>query len=285
MLQLPAVLLLDGAMGTELFLRGLVWGELPERWLLERPDEVARVHAAHAAAGAELVLSCTFNLASPKRLKDAGLAANVETLAETAVRLARRSAPGALVAGAVGPTGLITPQKEEPSAETLAEWYRDAGRALKGAGVDLLWAESQWSLAEARIALLAFKETGLPVAVTLSPVTSGGSLLAGSGEALGDAFHTLVEAGAAAVGINCVLPNAPVTSTLRQATGLGVPIIAKPSAGLPGSVIEPKDFARWLVELRGAGAGWLGGCCGATPAHLAAARELLGSGRVQSPAK
>jgi len=154
-------------------------GRAPRAVAPRAPRRGGRVHAAHAAAGAELVLSCTFNLASPKRLKDAGLAANVETLAETAVRLARRSAQARS-----SPGRSARPPHHTSEGGALR---RDAGRvvprrsrALKGAGVDLLWAESQWSLAEARIALLAFKETGLPVAVTLSPVTSGGSLLAGS---------------------------------------------------------------------------------------------------------
>lgn len=134
---LPSIELLDGAMGTALFARGLTWGELPERWLFEHPEEVGRVHADHVAAGAELVLSCTFNLASP-RLAHAGLEASVGAVAEAAARVARRHAPLAVLAGAVGPTGLVTPSHPDVPKEAAERWYWAAACALKDAGVNLL---------------------------------------------------------------------------------------------------------------------------------------------------
>jgi 5-methyltetrahydrofolate--homocysteine methyltransferase len=278
MKPLNHLLILDGAMGSELFGRGLKWGELPERWLFVRPEEVVKVHAACAAAGAELLMSCTFNLASP-RLGAAGVAGGLAEVAARAVELARSSSPNALVAGAVGPTGLAVPGGARPDAVELAGWYRRAAGALRAAGADLLWAESQWSLDEAKVALAAMGETGLPVAVTLSPRPSDGSPDGAVGEMVG-ALSELVECGAAAVGLNCSLPDAHLAKVLAaaRAARLGVPLIAKPSAGLPGRVIEPADFARWIAELRDAGAGWVGGCCGASPAHLAAAARLVGHG-------
>ncbi|HET9597712.1 MAG TPA: homocysteine S-methyltransferase family protein, partial [Anaeromyxobacteraceae bacterium] len=86
--------LLDGAMATALQAAGLPAESLPEAWLLSRPEEVARVHAAHAEAGAEVVLTATFNLAAP-RLRAAGVAATAGELAAAAVRLARSAAPSA----------------------------------------------------------------------------------------------------------------------------------------------------------------------------------------------
>ncbi|HSN89777.1 MAG TPA: homocysteine S-methyltransferase family protein, partial [Anaeromyxobacteraceae bacterium] len=102
-MRLPSPLLLDGAMGTALIARGLPPGAFPEEWALERPEEVAAVHAAHAAAGAGLVLTCTFNAAAP-RLEARLDPARIEAACAAAVRLARGAAPGALVAGALGPT-------------------------------------------------------------------------------------------------------------------------------------------------------------------------------------
>jgi len=224
MLQLPAVLLLD-ARWYRVFLRGLVWGELPERWLLERRRGGPSTRG-HAAAGAELVLSCTFNLASPKRLKDAGLAANVETLAETAVRLARRSAPGRLVAGAVGPTGLITPQKEEPSAETLAECTAtQAGRsralALISCGREPV--ESGRG-ADRPLGLQGDRAAGGRHA---QPGDLRGKPPRGLGRSARDAFHTWLR--------QVPRPSHQLRAAqcsgdfpLRQATGLGVPSSPSP---------------------------------------------------------
>ncbi|HYS80153.1 MAG TPA: homocysteine S-methyltransferase family protein [Anaeromyxobacteraceae bacterium] len=262
------LLLLDGGMGTALLASGLPVEASPERWLLERPEAIAAVHAAHARAGAEVVLTCTFNLAAP-RLRASGVTSAVEALAARAVALARSAAPSARVAGALGPTGLAG---QAPPAE-LRERYAEAFRALAAAGVDLLWAESLCDLAEARAALAAAHATGLPAVVTFTFRDGPPGLRTASGEAGEECLRAVASAGAAAVGVNCALPEsaqAHAALVARCAGALGVPIVAKPSAGLPGAVIPPGAFADRAVELRGAGASWLGGCCGATAEHLAA---------------
>jgi 5-methyltetrahydrofolate--homocysteine methyltransferase len=261
-------LLLDGGMGTALLATGLPVGASPERWLLERPEAIAAVHAAHAAAGAEVVLTCTFNLAAP-RLRQSGVASATDALAARAVALARSAAPSARVAGAVGPTGLAG----HTSTAELRERYAEAFRGLAAAGADLLWAESLWDLAEAGAALAAARATGLPAVVTFTFRDGHEGLRAASGQAGEECLRTVASAGAAAVGVNCTLPgSAQALSVLvaRCAGALGVPVVAKPSAGLPGAVIPPGAFADWAVELRAAGASWMGGCCGATAEHLAA---------------
>jgi 5-methyltetrahydrofolate--homocysteine methyltransferase len=261
-------LLLDGGMGTALLATGLPADASPERWLLERPDAIAGVHAAHARAGAEVVLTCTFNLAAP-RLRASGVVSAAEELAARAVALARNAAPSARVAGAVGPTGLAG---HAPSAE-LRDRYAEAFRGLAAAGADLLWAESLWDLAEARAALAAARSTGLPVAITFTFRDGAEGLRAASGEAGEECLRAAASAGAAAVGVNCTLPaSAQALSALvaRCAGAFDVPVVAKPSAGLPGSIIQPGAFADWAVALRAAGASWIGGCCGAAAEHLAA---------------
>jgi len=266
------VTLLDGAMGTALIGAGLPAGALPERWLLDRPEEVRRVHAAHAAAGARVLLTCSFNLAAP-RLRDAGIAAPLEDLARRAVAAARAAAPAARVAGAVGPTllaGAAAPAE-------LRERYTEAFRALAAAGVDLVWTESHWDLAEARAALAAARATGLPAVATFTFSDARGALAAASGEPALACLEALAADGAAAVGVNCVLPGAPVAPLLAAAAPrLGIPLVAKPSAGLPGEIAAPGAFASWAVELARAGAAWIGGCCGTDAAHLAMCARALG---------
>jgi 5-methyltetrahydrofolate--homocysteine methyltransferase len=272
-------LLLDAAMGTALIDAGLGPAELPEAWVLARPEAVSAVHAAAAGAGARLVLTCTFNLAGP-RLEAHGLhgQARVEEIARAAVRLARAAAPGARVAGAVGPTALVAPGDSHPPSEAeLRGWYEGPFRALAAAGADLLWTESHWDLSEARAALAAARATGLPAAVTLAPSAAGERLsLPGGGDA-DEALVALAGAGAVAVGVNCLLPGAPLAAlAARLAPRLTIPLVVKPSAGLPGALLEPGPFAAWVSGAARAGASWVGGCCGTGPAHLGALARALG---------
>jgi 5-methyltetrahydrofolate--homocysteine methyltransferase len=273
-------LLLDGAMGTALQAAGLPPGALPEEWVLSRPGEVARVHARHLGGGARLLLTCTFNLAGP-RLASAGLAGSLGAIASAAVGLARSAGAGARVAGAVGPTGLVRPgAATRPAPPELRRRYQAPFRALAAAGADLLWAESQWDLGEARSALEAALEAGLPAAATLTPRLEGGELRLPSGPGAAEALRVLAADGAAAVGVNCVLPGAPLRALAESLAGLlPVPLVAKPSAGLPGALLEPEAFAGWVADAARAGARWVGGCCGAGPAHLAALAARLSSGQ------
>src|SRR5512147_2835185 len=102
------VLIADGATGTTLQQRGLERGETTERWIFERPSEILRLHRDFIAAGADLVLTCTFGGTSI-RLEHAGLAEQAAELNADAVALAKEAAggTGALVAGSMGPTGLL----------------------------------------------------------------------------------------------------------------------------------------------------------------------------------
>jgi 5-methyltetrahydrofolate--homocysteine methyltransferase len=267
-------LLLDGAMGTALIDCGLPPGALPERWLLERPDAIAAVHASHAAAGARILLTSTFNLAGP-RLRAAGVEASLEELARRAVQLARDAAPSLRVAGALGPTMLAA----GVDRAELRERYAAPFQALATAGADLLWTESCWLLEEARASLAAARSTGKPVVATVGVRLERGVLRCGSGQPALECLEALAMDGATAVGVNCALPGDPLDGLFRAAAvRLNVPLVAKPSAGLPGHVLAPASFAAWIGELAQAGAAWVGGCCGASAAHVAAcARFLSGS--------
>ena len=246
----PITLLLDGATGTALLGRGLPPGARPDEWVLARPEEVRTVHAGHVAAGAQVVLTCTFSL---------GRSADPAALARAAVRLARE-AGAARVAGAVGPEGDLGA----------------AFGALALAGADLLWAETHWDLSRARLALAAARTTGLPAVVTVAFTDGERPELPGGG-AVEEALRTLAADGAAAVGVNCVAPSDALARLVaRVAPALGVPFVAKPSPGLPGSVLPPEAFADRVRPLVEAGAAWVGGCCGATAEHVAALAVLRG---------
>jgi 5-methyltetrahydrofolate--homocysteine methyltransferase len=258
-------LLLDAATGTSLLARGLPPDALPEGWLLERPDEIAAVHAAHVAAGAQVVLTCTFNLAAPRGAA-AAAAGGLGALAARAVALARAAGAGR-VAGALGPV-------HSPGDE-VRRWVAPAVEALAAAGADLLWLESQWVLAEAREALALARGSGLPTAVTLA-CPDAEPLALPAGAPVEEALVALAEDGAAAVGLNCVTPSPALERLVaRVAPRLAVPLVVKPSAGLPGERLAPAEFGARVARLAASGASWLGGCCGAGAEHLAAIAAAL----------
>jgi 5-methyltetrahydrofolate--homocysteine methyltransferase len=266
-------MLLDAAMGTALHSRGLPQSALPEEWVLARADEVRAVHADHAAAGAELLLTCTFNLAAPRleaRLDERAIA----RVAAAAVRLAREASPRATIAGALGPTLLGGPGRTTSVAE-LGARYRAAAEALAAAGADLLWLESQLALEEARAGLEAALTTGLPTAVTFTFREVDGTLCAFDGTAAEACLAAAAADGAFSAGANCVFPGPALTALARWAEGtLPVPLALKPSPGLPGAIRAPEAFASAVAPALGGPATLAGACCGGTGAHL---RALLGA--------
>jgi 5-methyltetrahydrofolate--homocysteine methyltransferase len=270
-----APVLLDGAMGTELLAAGLPPGTLPEEWLLERPEAVGAIHAAYAAAGATVALTCTFNVASP-RLAAALPEVAVEQLCREAVALVKHHAPESRIAGAVGPLAVAVPRGAAPSTQAMSRPFERPLQALAEAGAHLLWLESQYDWREARAALAAAAGVGLPVAVTFTLVVRDGRLVAPDGTPGEALLIRAVAAQAVAVGVNCVEPGPALTRLAGWARRtLPVPFIARASAGLPGALRTPARFAEELLPAVTAGAGLVGGCCGAGPAHVAALGSLL----------
>ncbi len=266
--------LLDGAMGTALQARGLARDVLPEEWILSRPEEIEAVHAEHAAAGARILLTCTFNVAGP-RLDARVDPARMEALCGGAERLARSASRGGLVAGDLGPTGLARPGDPAPPRPELGERYDRPARALAAAGVNLLWIESQWDLDEARAALAVSRRTGLPVVVTFTLRSRGLQLEAPDGTPAEECLAAVASDGAAVAGVNCVPPDAALAVLADWARRrLPVPFAAKPSPGLPGALLSPGAFADSFAPALRAGARLVGGCCGATADHL---RALAGA--------
>jgi 5-methyltetrahydrofolate--homocysteine methyltransferase len=268
--MLDGRILLDGGMGTALLARGLAPDALPEEWVLSRPDDVAAVHAEHAGAGARILLTCTFSCAAP-RLEARVDPARIDALCGWAERLARSSARGGLVAGALGPTGLAAPGAAAASRALLASRYAPPVSALCAAGVDLLWLESQHDLGEALAALGVARGTGRPAVVTFTFVEAEGRLRTRDGIPAEECLAAVEAEGAAAAGANCVEPDAALASLAAWAAGrLQIPFVAKPTAGLPGKVRTPDAFAAAMRPVLQSGVRIAGGCCGATGDHLRA---------------
>lgn len=278
------VVVLDGAMGTMLLDRGLPLGTPPERWVLERPDEVLAIHRAYVAAGAEAVTTCTFGATAPN-LARAGLAEHRHTIWRTAVELAREAiGPADFVLGDLGP---IWPPLGEPHAPSEAERraaYAEQAAALAAAGCDALLVETMTDLDEAVLAISSIRDaTATPVIATIAflPATETRPAVDPRLAAL-----RMTEAGAAAIGANCMLTAREMLETVvALVSATDRPVVARPNAGQPrrddaGRFVydeTPERFAEGVARLLAAGARAVGGCCGTTPAFIAAAARVSSS--------
>jgi 5-methyltetrahydrofolate--homocysteine methyltransferase len=276
--KLPLVL--DGATGTNLMRAGMPSGICAEQWIIENPQALTELQKAYAQAGSGAVMAPTFE-ANRYKLSKYGKGDEVKELNRQLVAISRAAVgDGVLVAGDVSPTGLFIEPFGDTTFDELTEIYREQAFALLEAGADYIAIETMMGLTEARAALLAAKETGLPVTVTLTVDKNCRTLSGGDSTA---ALVTLAAMGADAVGINCSTGPDIVIQALRGASPyLNLPLIAKPNAGLPregepGAYdITPEQFAGYLPELLKLGAGFVGGCCGSTPAHIRLLKEAVG---------
>jgi len=269
---------LDGAMGTLLQQNGLKPGMHPEEMNLTAPEAVTRIHRMYVEAGSRILYTNTFG-ANARKLAPAGL--TPEQVIPPAVQLAKKAAEGtdALVALDMGPIGELLEPMGTLTFEDAYALFAQMAKAGAAAGADLAVIETMTDLYEAKAALLAVKEnTSLPVLVTMSFEAAGRTF---TGCTLASMAHTLEGLGADAIGINCSLgpvQAAPFIRELRQHTGL--PIIAKPNAGLPdpdtGAYdLTPAQYAQAMLDCARAGATLLGGCCGTSPDYLSALRAAL----------
>ena len=269
--------ILDGGMGTLLQAAGLKPGEHPELWCITRPEIVTGIHRAYFEAGSNLVCTNTFG-ANCLKFDDSTL----REMIFAGVKCARDAAEGKedrFVALDVGPTGkLLAPTGTLPFEEAV-EIFAKTVRLGVEAGVDAILIETMTDSYETKAALLAAKENSdLPVLVT-NAYGSDGKLMTGATPA---AMVAMLEGmGVCALGANCSLgPKQLVGVAKELLEHASVPVILKPNAGLPavreGKTVydvTPEDFAEELAELVKAGVRLAGGCCGTTPAYIAALTE------------
>ena len=266
----------DGAMGTMLQEGGLKPGGCPELMNLEQPDVVQKIHEAYIEAGATMIETNTFG-ASALKLDHYGLEDRVKEINEAAVKIAREASKGrAKIVGSLGPTGrFIVPLGDLEFEDAYQSFYEQA-KTLADAGADYLLFETCIDIQEMRAGLLAAKDaTSLPIICQLSYSEDGRTV---TGTNPQTAAITLEALGADIIGVNCSLgPKelVPIVKTLAE--NCSVPISVLPNAGMPrlenGRTIfpmGPEEFASWGAKLVAAGATYLGGCCGTTPAHIKA---------------
>ena len=292
LLRARGYLILDGAMGTQLFDAGLTAGDAPEVWNLEHPDRVSNIHSFYVAAGSDIVLTNTFG-GNRHRLKLHDLQERVAEINTAGVRCARVAADqsdrSVLVAGSMGPTGeLIEPLGPLSEADTEAAFAEQA-EALEAGGADLIWIETLSDLPAVEAALRgARRATDLPVVATLSFDTAGRTMMGLTGT---EAGQRLSELGIDGIGANCganLADTEAAVADIRTTAG-DLPVASKANAGIPvwkGAVLSydgtPEVLAAHACRTREAGANLIGACCGSTPAHISMMADVL-AGRVPAP--
>lgn len=280
------VLVLDGATGTNLLQAGMPMGVCPEQWILEHPQVMIDLQASYIEAGTHIIYAPTFT-ANRIKLAEYGLADRIEEMNKELVAISKQAVIKAgsrgYVAGDITMTGKQLVPMGDMELEELIDVYKEQIGYLAEAGVDLLVVETMMSLAEARAAVIAAKETcDLPIFVTLTFNEDGRTLF---GTDPVTAVNVLQSLGVDAIGANCSTgPEEMCRVVAEMKQYANVPIIAKPNAGMPELVngetiyaMTPEEFAEAGQQLVEAGAGIIGGCCGTTPKHIMTlAREVKG---------
>ena len=271
----------DGAMGTMLQNAGMKTGDCPEYLNITNPKMVQDVHRAYFEAGSDIIETNTFG-ASRIKLAEYNLSDKVAEINTAAVQNVKIATAGkAKVAGSMGPTGgFIKPLGELDFDEVYQNYYEQA-KALATAGADYILIETCIEIQEMRAALLAAKDAcDLPVICQLSFSEDGRTV---TGTDPQSAAIILSAMGADVIGANCSLgPEQLVPIVKELAENCSCPISIQPNAGMPHLVdgktvfpMTPEDFGKWAPELVKAGATFIGGCCGTTPAHIKAIKEAL----------
>ena len=278
------VAFLDGAMGTQLQLKGLQPGEVPELWNLTRPKDVQDIHASYFAAGSDIVYSNTFGASPAKYHGDAPL----KDVIAAAIATAKAAAPaGKFVALDVGPTGRLLKPAGDFEFDAAYDSFAEQIRLGTEAGADLIAIETVNDTYELKAALLAAREnSNLPVIATVSLSEDGKLLTGGDVDCVAALFDALKPD---ACGFNCGLgPDKLLPFVRRLASRVSIPIVVKANAGMPRVVdgqtcfdVGPADFAKDIAACVEAGAVLVGGCCGTTPEHIRAVTERLSGVAIQ----
>lgn len=262
----------DGAWGTQLQERGLPVGACPDAWNLEQPDRVEEVAGGYVEAGSQVVGTNTFG-ANRFVLARHGMAEKVVEINRAGVEISRRAAGGnAKVFASMGPSGVVLIMGET-SEDELAAAFAEQAQAMAQAGADAITIETMSDPTEAALAVVAARETGLPVVASMTFDSGANQDRTMMGTTPEQAVERLIAAGADAIGSNCghgVANMVEICRRLHAATDRPIWIAA--NAGLPavvdGQVVygqTPAEFAEYMPRLIEAGASFLGGCCGTTP--------------------
>jgi len=278
------VLVSDGAWGTFLQQKGLKPGECPELWNVERPDDIRAIAQSYIDAGSDMVETNSFG-GTCFKLEHYGLEGRVSEISEAAARLSREAAGDLWVIASIGPTGKML-LMGDVTEEELYNGFKEQAVALEKGGADAICIETMSALDEATLAVKAAKEnTSCEIICTFTfEQTVNGDYRTMMGVSPEQAAEEMLDAGADIIGTNCgngIERMIDIVKALRAAAP-DTPILVHANAGLPKSIDgvdvfpeSPAEMAGKIPALIVAGANIVGGCCGTTPEHIKAMKEVV----------
>lgn len=268
--------LFDGAMGTELYKRGVFINRCFEEANLTAPELVLSVHRDYRDAGAEVLTTNSWG-ANRYKLARHNLQDRVQEINTQAALLARQVAQDSLyVAGSVGPLGPRLEPVGALSEHDALDAFSEQMKALIDGGVDLILLETFGDAAEAALAVQAARRitTSVPVFASMTIDMSGNPLF---GLTLEEAMDRLIEAGADVIGLNCSVGPQPMLRAAKRMHShrSDIPLLIEPNAGMPRQIegrmmymSTPEYFATYTKYYLQEGVCFVGGCCGTTPDHI-----------------
>ncbi|MPZ17025.1 MAG: bifunctional homocysteine S-methyltransferase/methylenetetrahydrofolate reductase [Luteitalea sp.] len=275
------VLICDGAMGTELYARGVFLNRCFDELNLTRPDLVADVHKEYVRAGVDLIETNTFG-ANRVKLASFGLVERLREINVAASQLARHAAHGTtFVAGSVGPLGIRVEPWGKTGLDEAEEYFREQAEALAEGGVDLFILETFRDVNELGAAVRAVGRVSQAPVVALLTTGEDGSTHDGVPP---EEFTPQLEAfGADVIGVNCGVGPAAMLDTIERMAALtGRRLAAQPNAGRPRDIegrniylCSPEYMASYASRFVQGGVRLVGGCCGTTPEHVRQIRAAV----------
>jgi homocysteine S-methyltransferase len=278
-------LLGDGATGTLLYARGVPLDACFDVLNVNDPRLVVAVHVDYIAAGADCLETNTFG-ANRFKLATHGLQGEVRDVNRRGARLAReaRESTGrdVFVLGSMGPLGKYLAPLGTVRPDEAREAFREQAEGLLEGGVDGFVAETFSDLAEITLAVEAIRSlTDLPIVAQMAFTDEGVTF---TGRTPAEVATALAPLGVQAIGANCSVGSSTLYEVLERMLpeARGLPLALQPNAGLPSRAGErviyfssPAYMAEYAGRMVEAGARLVGGCCGTTPQHIAAMREVL----------
>jgi len=275
-------ILLDGAMGTQLYDKGVFINQCFDNVNLVHPEYVRQIHEEYIAAGANVIETNTFG-ANRVRLKNFGMEDQLEAINAAGARIAREAAGGsAWVAGAVGPLGIKIEPYGPTSFDEAREIFREQAQILETTGVDLFICETFSRMAELKEAVTGIREVSDKPIIAMITLNDFGQTLYGNEPIylVPDLSRLPVDA----IGVNCSVGPKIIFDALEQmAKYTDMPLCAVPNAGSPKSVdgrnmylCTPEYMATYAKRLIKIGVKIIGGCCGTTPEHIRAMARAIG---------
>ena len=286
LLSSDRILVVDGAMGTQLYAKGVYINRCYDELNLSNPDLVREVHTEYIRAGADIIETNTFG-ATAHKLQQYGLEASLHEINALAAKLAREAAGDhTYVAGAIGPLGVRIEPYGPTSYDEARDMFKAQAEALLEGGVDLFCLETFSDVSEIRQAIAAVREIcDLPIIAQMTIMTDGNTMFGTTPELFTERLDMW---GADVIGLNCGVGPAIILSALEKMRAVTKKkLSAQPNAGLPRDVqgrqfymCSPEYMSKFAKRFIQAGAKFIGGCCGTTPSHI---KLISDSVRAASP--